>query len=332
MTVRPINLLVCSFMGLALVVTVSCSSNPDTVDRTEFDSSVDIADTASVDFPPEQLPVDPLSEDAGLDSGKAAAIEALVSRSEAQFGMEVGVAYLDLSHPDADGARFEINGYRSQVSASMIKLLILSEFARQVDAGTIGLDDRYVLQRSDIVGGTGSLQSRGAGASITYAELAEKMIAESDNVATNVLIDRLGMDAINGESQRLGLSETRLNRKMMDVAAVSSGVENYMSAVDAMHILKLIYQNDLASPALNKLALDALNGQTDNRGIRDGLPEGMTFAHKTGTLSAVQNDGGIAGGDRPFILVVFCQSKAGSINAQAAFSLMENIANIIGTK
>ena len=184
------------------------------------------------DTPPEAVGSDepavhdnPTPVDSGRDNAVRAAVEPLVS----PYGDGVAVVYTPVDVPDGG---FAINGDERMRSASMIKTLIMATLLQHEADGSISLGDSYTIRESDIVGGTGSVQSMGAGTRLSLSRLAELMISQSDNVATNVLIDRLGMGTVNDEGARLGLGQTVLARKMMDTAAAAAGRENYTSASD----------------------------------------------------------------------------------------------------
>lgn len=202
----------------------------------------------------------------------------------------------------ADGSwSVDVSGDEPFVSASIIKLAILGTLLDQAQSGVLSLDDSVTVDPSDVVGGTGVIQASGAGGSYTYRQLAAYMIQDSDNIATNLIIDAVGMPAVNEYARGIGLAETVLNRRMMDFAA---GDENYTSANDVAHILQLIYQGKLVSPDASEFALDLLKGQHDDAGLLEGLPMGSVFAHKTGTLDGVFNDGGIVLDQNPYVMVV----------------------------
>ena len=260
-----------------------------------------------------------IEDDASFDEMRqevSAAIEAT--------SMDVGIAFVDVSDPKRN-AGFDVRGDKPLVSASMIKLLVLAAFLDEVDAGTLSMEEPYVIQAEDIVGGTGSVQSAGAGASYALGDLAKLMISESDNVAANVLINRLGMDAVNAEAEKLGLKSTELNRLMMDEEAMAGQVENYMSAQDAATLLTLIWRGELVSERASAFALEALKAQSDAAGIAGGLPADIAFAHKTGTLAQVRNDGGIVMAEKPYVLVVFCSGGEQSVSE----SLMMQLSTIV---
>lgn len=245
----------------------------------------------------------------------SADIQALASAS----GMSVGVAAIDLMTGEYAG----FQGFEKMASASMIKLLIAHTFLGQVKAGAYSLQDSYILQSSDIVGGTGTLAGLGAGASVTYGELVDKMISVSDNTAANVLIDACGMDEINADAAKLGLAATQLNRYMMDTTATAAGIENYTSADDIAVLLKMVWNGTFIDTDSSALVLAALEGQQDVGGILNGLPAGVVFAHKTGSLATVRHDGGIVEGERPYVLVVLCGGSG--FNEQGALDVMAQI-------
>ena len=217
-------------------------------------------------------------------------------------GMQVGIAVIDL----ADKTPISYQGDLKLPSASMIKLLVASALLQRVDAGALALDETHVLAGEEIVGGAGSLAGLGAGASVSIERMLSAMIEESDNTATNALINILGMDEINAEATRLGLSQTVLGRKMMDAQAAAEGRDNYTCADDLATILAATYDGTLAKPELCQTLVADLERQQDWGGIRNGLPEGVTFAHKTGSLDYVRHDGGIVEGEHPYVLVVLC--------------------------
>ncbi|MBR0405590.1 MAG: serine hydrolase [Eggerthellaceae bacterium] len=255
------------------------------------------------------------TEDATLANKWKTDFERLAKAS----GMEVCVYALDLS----SGATASYQSDKKMLSASMIKLLIAETFLRQVADGKHAFDDVYVLKATDIVGGAGSLGGRGAGAKVTKREMLKLMISESDNVAANVLIDQCGIDAINEEAKRLGLTCTSLERHMMDTKAEEKGLNNYTCADDLGILLKMVYDKTFVNKEMSAFMLECLEAQTDNRCISKGLPEGTIFAHKTGSLSTVRHDGGIVEGKRPFIIVTLCGGKG--YGEDAALDTMKQI-------
>jgi Beta-lactamase class A len=120
---------------------------------------------------------------------------------------------------------------------------------------------------------------------LSIHDYAVLMVTLSDNTATNVLIDRLGMSAIAARMQGLGLNGTKLRRHMMDTAAARRGDENISTPDELARLLKTM--ND-GLPA----AIESLKKPKENR-LRRGLPEGVASADKSGELEGVRVDAGI---------------------------------------
>lgn len=240
-----------------------------------------------------------------------------VSALVAPYAESVAVAVVSLG----EGGGFSINGDERFVSASMIKLLILAEYMQQVDAGMLDPDGIHVLDESDMVGGAGVVAGSSSGATFTYDELACHMIKYSDNTAANILIDTLGMEAINHRASALGLAQTELQRKMMHF---DGDAENYISANDAAALLCGIAQHGLASDSTSEVAESYLLEQADSEGLVAGLPSSVRFGHKTGALDSVRHDGGIVYGESPYVIVVLT-----SLDEAKANSLMEEISRMV---
>jgi len=309
--------LLCVVLTLVFVVGLGACGN-DTAPR-ELDETEDTEtaiDESAWDEHEQENPKEPITEPA-VNEELAARLTADIQAVADSSGMDVGCTVIDLT----SGTQASLAGSQPFASASMINLIVAETFLGKCNQGVFSLDDTYALRVEDIVGGTGSLQGWGAGATLTYRELVQKMISESDNTAANVLIDTLGMDAVNAEAQRLGLTATQLNRKMMDLEAQAAGRENYTSADDVAALLRMVWDKTFVSEEASMLVLTAMENQTDMAGIRVGLPADVVFAHKTGSLTIARHDGGIAEGDKPFILVVLCGGngfyEAGALETMA---------------
>lgn len=307
-------------VAIALGCAMSDDSKPAPSSERELQAVSDLAENTT----PYEAADESDAPNASDDEAPAAADPELISRlnSEVQAlstasGMETCVAIVDLQ----SGSRAGYLADTQITSASMIKLAIAYAFLERVADGTYSLDGYYTIQSSDIVGGTGTLGSLGAGAQVTYRELLAKMINVSDNVGTNILIDAVGMDAVNETARDLGLTATQLNRHMMDSDAMAQGIENYTSANDVAALLEMAYDGTFVDADCSALVMQALEEQQDYGGILGGLPAGVTFAHKTGTLGTVRHDGGIVESERPFVLVVLCGGngfyESGALSAMA---------------
>lgn len=214
---------------------------------------------------------------------------------------EVCINFYDLDKNDG----FSINGDKKVLSASMIKLLILAELMKKNSENKFSLSDTIMIEDFMKIGGDGVLKELNSGHHFTLKELATLMIIVSDNQATNVLIDFLGMENINQLGRELGLKETFLGRKMMDTEARKNGYDNYTCADDISLLLKLIYQEKLINKKASQLMLDILLRQQQRERLQRYLPSDIKIAHKCGDLDNLENDGGIIWlGDKTYILVI----------------------------
>ena len=189
------------------------------------------------------------------------------------------VVFKDLNENDS----LSINNSKMP-SASTIKIYVMIEAYNQVNQGKISLRDTVTLNDSMIVGGSGVLQYEPVGTEVTIEELINLMMVESDNVAANILIDKLGMTNINTTIKSLGCVDTELNRKMMDIEALNKGIENYTSVNDLSLVLEKLYKNQCIESQYDKLMLDTMKQHQLKSKIPNELPEGVVVAHKSGEL------------------------------------------------
>ena len=224
-------------------------------------------------------------------------IEKIISQVEGK----VCVNFYDLNKNNG----FSINGDKKVLSASMIKLLILTELMKKISEDKFSLSDTIMIANFMKTEGDGVLKELNAGHHFTLKELATLMIIVSDNQATNILIDFLGMKNINQLGREVDLKETFLGRKMMDTEARKNGYDNYTCADDISLLFKLIYQEKLINKEASQLMLDILLRQQQGERLQRYLPSDIKIAHKCGDLDNLENDGGIIWlGDRAYILVV----------------------------
>ena len=221
-----------------------------------------------------------------------AKFEKRVQEIAARVDGVVGYSIVDLTSGERIG-RLESATFPT---ASAIKLAIVYELFKQAEEQKIRLTDMVTLDRAQAVGGTGVLVEMGT-PTLSIRDYAVLMVTLSDNTATNVLIDRLGMERIAARMQALGLSGTKLRRHMMDTAAARRGDENVSTPDELARLLKVM--ND-GMPQ----AIELLKKPKDNR-LRKGLPEGVQSADKSGELEGVRVDAGIVfAKNRPYVLSV----------------------------
>ncbi|WP_306569037.1 serine hydrolase [Faecalispora jeddahensis] len=195
-------------------------------------------------------------------------------------------------------------------SASTIKLVIMACLLDQVKTGRLSLEDPVVLTEEMRTGGDGILKELSAGHRFSLREILTLMIIVSDNTATNILIELMGMDAVNEMAGRLGLSRTVLGRRMMDSEARKQGKDNYTCAGDIAHILELIYEQKCVDVPSSRLMLDILRRQQQSGRLQLYLPEEVEIAHKCGDLDFLEHDAGIVLlPKRPYLIVVLTRDN-----------------------
>jgi len=135
-------------------------------------------------------------------------VEAAIRTAEAT-GTTVGAAIVAPS-----AGRFGHNADRRFVAASTIKIFVMIELYRQIDAGTHSPGERRVLRVEDRARGSGVMLHLHEGMEFTLNDLCYLMMSISDNTATNMLIDLFGMERINATMRALGMRQSALERKM----------------------------------------------------------------------------------------------------------------------
>ena len=229
----------------------------------------------------------------------------------------LGVAILDLSN----GQQFLLNADDVFPQASSIKIAVLAELYHQTQQGRLQLNDMYTVEQFDLVPDSDIMGGLTPGVTkITLRGLATMMVAVSDNSATNVLIDRVGMENVNALMDSLGLTHTRLRRKMMDLKAASEGRENVSTPREMMTLLEAIYRGKLLNKGMTDDFLKILSTHKDSWIPRD-LPADLRIANKPGALEGVRNDSGIVyAQNRPYIICVMTTYLTNERDGEEAIS------------
>lgn len=213
----------------------------------------------------------------------------------------LGLAVRDLS----SGQTFFLNENEIFPQASSIKVAILLEVLKQAEENRLRLDEFIDLKPESKVGGGPILIYLGyPSLKISIRDLCVLMVVLSDNTATNLLIDRVGMEAVNERLASLGLKQTRLRRKMMDLGAAEEGRENISTPREMMSLLERVWQGKILGREYRQLYFDLLSLPKDSP-LQQAVPEGVTVADKPGELEAVRCDSGLVFlKKRPYIICV----------------------------
>jgi beta-lactamase class A len=229
----------------------------------------------------------------------------------------MGVAIEDLK----TGDQFFLQENEVFAQASSIKITVLADLYLQAQQGKLKLTDLYTVQSSDLVADSDIMGGLTPGVTrITLRDLATMMVAVSDNSATNVLIDRVGMDNVNDMLDSLGLAHTRLRRKMMDLEAAKQGRENISTPREMMTLLEAIYRGKLLNKESTDEFFKVLSTNKDSWIPRD-LPPGVKIANKPGSLEGVRNDSGIVFVDgRPYVICIMTAFLTNERDGEQAIS------------
>ena len=235
----------------------------------------------------------------------------------AEFDGVLGIAVKDLG----TGETFFANADTVFPQASSIKIPILLELFRQAQTGTLKLEERVELKKAQMAAGSGVLlRFSDGGSALSLRDLAVLMIVLSDNTATNILIDCVGMQNVNDNLRRLGLIQTRLQRIMLDVESQRASRENLSTPREMVLLLEMLDAGKTLDPKSTQAAVEILK-YPKNTALRRGLPAGVVLASKPGGISGVACESGIvylAG--RPYAISVMTTFDKDSDMAAAAIT------------
>jgi beta-lactamase class A len=251
-------------------------------------------------------------------------LETRVEEIAARLDGVMGAAILDLT----DGRILLLNADRVFSTASSIKIAILLELYRQDQEARSGakgkakLDDSYTFDPKDLVEDSQVMAGlTPAVTRVTNRDLAQFVVAVSDNAATNVLIDRVGMQNVNATLRSLGLTKTMLRRKMMDIAAARRGDENVATPQEMVRLLEMIYKGKALNKELTDQLIKQLKTLKKDSYLSYELPASVELADKPGSLDGVRNDSGIVfAPSRPFAISVLTAYDRDERAAERAIS------------
>ncbi|HLD29609.1 MAG TPA: serine hydrolase [bacterium] len=222
------------------------------------------------------------------------------------------------------GEALEINANQLFASASLVKIPLMAAVFAEEKRGNLLQDEKLLCRKRNYTRGSGQLKYCGIGKKFKISELMDYMITHSDNVATNMLTDKLGLETISGIFTRdFGLKITNMDRSIMDLRARRKGIENYTTAREMGELLDKIYTGELVSKRASGEMLAILRNQQIADRIPKYLPKELVIAHKTGLMRNSCHDAGIVftqNGD--FIVVVLTEK----IRAKTAKKLIAGIA------
>lgn len=224
--------------------------------------------------------------------------EKLLDKLKAYPG-QIGFYYRNLS----TGQTWAFQPHLPLVAASVIKLPIMIEAFRQIDVGILDAHMPITLHPCDRKPSCGVISYMHDNVTLQLMDMITVMIIVSDNAATNLLIDLLGIDAVNATMQNLGAVNSRLNRKLFEPELSRQGIQNYVTAGDMGLLLEKLYCGEIISPEASKEMLTILSHQQLNGKIPFRLhSQGIQVAHKTGEDDSISHDVGIVYDTAPFVV------------------------------
>lgn len=217
-------------------------------------------------------------------------------------GGVVAVAFKNLSNPKE---HVFINASDPFHAASTMKVPVMIELFKQQRAGLLNLGDTLLLQNEfhsivdsslyqmDIADDSDDIIYNKIGSRVTLHELLIPMITVSSNLATNVLIERVGAKNVTASMRDLGADQIQVLRGVEDQKAYDLGLNNTTTAKDLMLILESIATQKAGAAADCQAMISILENQEFNEIIPYYLPDSLRIAHKTGSITALHHDAGI---------------------------------------
>lgn len=201
------------------------------------------------------------------------------------------------------GEEFLHNADTPMPTASLIKFPVMVEAYRQAEAGQVDLHGMITLQEGDKVPGSGILTPHfSAGTQLSLRDAIRLMIVYSDNTATNLVLDRIGLQSVADEMDRLGMPHTKIHAKVFrrDTSIFPDRSREFglgsTTAAETIRLYQLLHDGKLGTDAATASMLGDLLACDDKSKLAAMLPSGTKIAHKGGAVSKVRCDAGIISG------------------------------------
>lgn len=238
--------------------------------------------------PAPPTPREPVMMDAG--QARFERMTAELGKMASRYPGRVAITLKDLR----TGRRWDYHPDDLFPSASLIKVPVLVATFYKIREGKLSLDERMTVSRRNRVGGSGTLKWRNDGSKLTVRELLIHMIAESDNTATKMILDRLGMGYVQQQFPRMGLLYTGIYEEGMSIKGGRVMHENYTTAREMTMLLEKIYKGEMVDRESSALMMEILKHPKPKASrLAKGLPRGWEIAHKTGLLRQACHDAAV---------------------------------------
>ncbi|MGC2465378.1 MAG: serine hydrolase [Candidatus Acidiferrum sp.] len=269
----------------------------------------------------------------GQDAKLSAATVQIQERIQ-KSGADVGIAFQTL-----DGkVEWFFHADEPFHAASTMKIPVLIELFHQVREGKLKLDDPLLIKNefhSLVDGSIYTLDAaddseaelyQAVGQTRTLRELSELMITVSSNFATNLLIEKLGVDNIRATVHSLHADGMNVMRGVEDIKAFEKGLNNTTTARGLLQLLDAIARGAAVDQDSSRQMIEILERQKFNEGIPAGLPPGIRVAHKTGEITKIHHDAAIVFAPKPFVLVILVRGIA---DTKVSGALMADITRLL---
>ena len=285
----------------------------------------------------ERLPIPPAKDSVGSS-------EVSLYRNVLKIKKDHGLEDLGISFFDAETTiQWSYNADSYFHAASTMKLAVLLGVFRQVARGELALDAPvHVRNRfTSIVNQEPFMLDLGRdadpdvyghlGKSMSVRELAYWMITKSSNLATNLLVDVVGIPTIQLALDELDIDGIKVLRGVEDQRAFEAGLNNEVTANGLLKLLRLIADGKAYSEEACEEMLQIMLEQQYRSGIPAGLPKAARVAHKTGNISTVHHDAGIVylDGRKPYVLVILTSFAAETGRGAAVADVSRDIFNTL---
>jgi beta-lactamase class A len=269
-----------------------------------------------------------------------AASEVSLYRNILKIKQEHGLENLGISFFDAETTiQWSFNADHYFHAASTMKLAVLLGVMRQVERGELSLESEVHVRNRftsivnqepfmlDLARDADPNVYGHLGKTLTVRELAYWMITLSSNLATNLLIDVIGVNTIQLALDELDIDGIRILRGVEDSAAFDAGLNNEVTANGLLKLLRVVADHKAYSQKASEEMLNIMLDQQYRSGIPAGLPKAARVAHKTGNISTVHHDAGIVylEGRAPYVLVILTQFSAESGRGTAVADVSRDI-------
>jgi len=240
-------------------------------------------------------------------------------------GADVGVAFRTLD----DGLEWFSRADDVFHAASTMKIPVMIELFHHAREGKLKLDDPLPVKNEFHSLADGSIYTldpaddseadlyKAVGETRTLSQLCELMITVSSNLATNLLVEKLGVDNIRATVRALHADGMSVLRGVEDNKAYEKGMNNTTTARGLLILLEAIAKGEAVDPDSSRQMVDILARQKFNEAIPAGVPPGTRVAHKTGELTKVHHDAAIVYAPRPFVLVILVRGLSESKDSAA---------------